>query len=452
MKINGLEYDISKLEQSDTNQGQILQTLQLRLKEIHDVVMSFDAWKVNQLDINTNITKLIADLSNTIVEAKSSVEQLERMNIKQSYKPSFISKWYLMKALDKQLSHLTIEHRLGVLPYKVEVQIRPVSGPNSGWVFKGDSAIRSDDDLNKDYGGILYFYNEEKVELIAPVKGNQNRDVGVIINTGKEDGRRLGNNHDAVNQAFVRVKVWAPIDLPTPDFQSEWLPLDIEDPAKTYQEIEHSLGGFPALLSVQIKCESPKSYLISDGMGVATSHTREWDASGGTVWSYNEKNVRVWIGHDLRENYDYRLFGNVDGWSNILNGFDTTHGNVRVLAWKRTTFGNGNLESVSEDNVLFPEWQPFKAIDYERDLVSIFIEANEGPNKGFRFPAFGSSQAQTSSLGGVVFAFKQTGELRLWRPNPDMDGFLVYVPHLYGNGVHNQATNNASYVAVLLKG
>ncbi|WAR08964.1 hypothetical protein MAR_018922 [Mya arenaria] len=415
--------------------------------------MSFDAWKGNQLDSNENLTKLIGDLSNTLVAVKSSVEQLDRMNFKQSYEPSFVSKWYLMKALDEQLSHLTIEHGLGVLPYKVEVQIRPVSGPNSGWVFKGDSAFRSDDDVNKVYGGIVYFYNEKKVELLEPVKGNQNRDVGVIINTGQEDGRRLGNNHDAVNEAFVRVKVWAPWDLPTPDFQSQWLPLDITDPAETYQEIEHSLGGYPALLSIQIKCESPKSYLISDGTGEATVHTREWDASGGTVWSYNEKYVRVWIGHDLKINYDYRLFGDVDGWFKILDGFDTKRGHVRVLAWKRTTFGNGQFASVSDEAVPFPtELQPFKAIDYERDLVSLFVEANEGPNKGFRFPAFGSSQAQTSSLGGVVFAYKQTGELRLWRPNPNMDGFLVFVPPPYGNGVHSQATNNASYVAVLLKG
>ncbi|WAR08958.1 hypothetical protein MAR_018916 [Mya arenaria] len=452
LKIRVLEEDISKIERSDRNQSQIIQALQLRLKEIHGKMISFDAWKGIQVVSNDNITKLLADLSYTIDSVKSSVEQLERMNFKQSYKPSFISKWYLMKALDEQLSHLTIEHGLGVLPYKVEVQIRPVSGPNSGWVFKGDSAIRSDDDLNKKYGGIVYFYNEEKVELIAPVKGNNNRDIGVIINTGQEDGRRLGNNHDAVNQAFVRVKIWAPRDLPTPDFQSEWLPMDIEDPAKTYQEIEHSLDGYPGLLSVQIKCESPKSYLISDGTGAASIHTREYDNTGGTVWSYNDKYVRMWVGHDLRDKYEYRLFGGVpDGWFDMLTGFDTARGKVRVLAWKTTTFGNGNLESVSDDTVVFPEWQPFKAIDYERDFVSLFVEANEGPNKGFRFPASGSSQAKTSPFGGVVFAYETCGKFRMWRPSPDIDGFLIHVPRFYGNGVHSQATNNASYVAVLLK-
>ncbi|WAR08961.1 hypothetical protein MAR_018919 [Mya arenaria] len=231
-----------------------------------------NAWKGIQLDSNENIKKLIADLSNKLVEVKPSVEQVERMQRKQSYKPSFVSKWYMMKAQDKQLSHLTTEHGLGVLPYKVDVQIRPVSGPNAGWVFKGDSAILSDDDTSKFYGGILYFYNEEKVELIAPVQANDG-DTGVIINTGQEDGRRLGNNHEVVIEAFVRVKVWAPGDLPAPDFRSEWLTLDIEDPAKTFREIGHSLDEYPGLLSVQIKCVSSTSFLISDCVGVTTIQT-----------------------------------------------------------------------------------------------------------------------------------------------------------------------------------
>ncbi|WAR08962.1 hypothetical protein MAR_018920 [Mya arenaria] len=83
----------------------------------------------------------------------------------------------------------------------------------------------------------------------------------------------------------------------------------------------------------------------------------------------------------------------------MLTGFETTRGNVRVLAWKTTTIGNDDLESVSEDTVVFPEWQPFKTLNYNRDLVSLFVEANEGPNKGFRFPESGSSQAKISPFG-----------------------------------------------------
>ncbi|KAL4222061.1 hypothetical protein ACF0H5_018103 [Mactra antiquata] len=369
-------------------------------------------------------------------------------------KPSFVSDWILMRAQDPEFSKKTIPHGLGTLPYKVDVQIRPTSGPNAGWIFTGDSAIQSDDDTVETYGGVLYFYDEINVYLLAPIKYN-GKDGGVIINTGANSQKRLGNNHQTSVEAYVRVKVWASFDFPKPDMMSEWLPLDIRNKSLTYYDVKHGLNEYPGFVNVQIRCKlSNGNYIISEGIGASMMHTT-YSGAGGVVHAFNDNSVRIWTGYvsNTTGNYFYRLFGLRDGWAEtLLKHLNVNKGDFRVLTWKRHNIIRSNSESEKrEDNIAFSEWTTFKDLSPDVDLFSVHVQANDGLNKGFRFPAYGNSQSQVSPYGGVVVAYNSFGDVRLWRPNPSKGGYLVNLHEPYGNGVNIQSTNNAHYVSNILR-
>jgi hypothetical protein len=221
--------------------------------------------------------------------------------------PSFVSEWMLMRAQDQDYVQRIIPHGLGVLPYKVEVQIRPTSGSNAGWIFHGDPAFQSDDDYGKTYGGIVYLYNETHVILVAPNKSN-NQNAGVIINTGEANFKRTGNNHQTEIEAFVRCKVWAPSDFPEPDFKTDWLPLDIQNSSLSFYELEHKLSGYPRFINVQIRCNGSNYNVVSEGLGAAMMH-RKYSNTGGVVYAFSDSDVRLWSGYleSLSDNGHYRL-------------------------------------------------------------------------------------------------------------------------------------------------
>lgn len=431
--------------------------------------------------VSTNVTQTAEYVSNTASEFATHLEEMfalqdshnnlyvELTEMEESFrlkldeidkagktssfrKPSFVSKWMLMRAQDSDYSQKTVPHGLGTLPYKVDVQIRPISGPNAGWIFSGDSGIQSDDDdSDETYGGAIYFYDETNVYIMVPL-ANNNYKVGFVINTGETQNRRLGNNHQASTDAYVRVKVWAPTDLPKPDLKSEWLPLDINNRSLAYYELSHSLNAYPGLVNVQIRCNSSvETSIISEGLG-ATPKFRAYSNAGGVIHAFSDTSVRVWAGLNVSNGGDNRLFGAMDGWKHsILNNLQAKEGEFRVLVWsdKNITTGDSEFEK-HEENTEFAEWSAFEKFSPDNDLFSFYVQANDGLNKGFRFRGYGNSQSMNSPFGGAVYAYNPNGDVRIWRPNPSVGGHLVHINYPYGDGINAQATNDVHYVSTLL--
>ena len=69
---------------------------------------------------------------------------------------------------------LELEHGLNQLPLKGQVLVRPLDGPNAGLHFQGIGAAQADDDLQDEYCGVLLFYNETHVRVVAPTVNNDN--------------------------------------------------------------------------------------------------------------------------------------------------------------------------------------------------------------------------------------------------------------------------------------
>ncbi|KAL4221992.1 hypothetical protein ACF0H5_018038 [Mactra antiquata] len=450
-EINDIKTSLDVYHSALQNQSTQMFTLERDLIKVKD---NFDNTRKTMSTLQQSYERSERDLKTLNETFYSQQEESART----MSKPSFVSDWVLIRAQDPEFSEKTIPHGLGTLPYKVEVQIRPTSGPNAGWIFTGDSAIQSDDDAVETYGGVLYFYDEKNVYLLAPKKGN-GRDVGVIINTGANSQKRLGNNHQTSVEAYVRVKVWASFDFPKLDMMSEWLPLDIRNKSLTYYDVKHGLNEYPGFVNVQIRCKNTQgNYMISEGIGASMMHAT-YSNAGGVVHAFNDNSVRIWTGYirNMTEegNSFYRLFGTRDGWAGSTLShlkLDVNKGEFRVLTWKQHNIISSNSESEKhEDNIEFSEWTTFKDLSPDVDLFSVHVQANDGLNKGFRFPAYGNSQSQVSPYGGVVVAYNSFGDVRLWRPNPSKGGYLVNIHEPYGNGVNVQSTNNAHYVCNILR-
>ncbi|KAL4226254.1 hypothetical protein ACF0H5_014237 [Mactra antiquata] len=425
-----------------------------------------DEFKDKDEQFNENIQQTVTDLMKSHEDLSRDVTILNdtlfvksgenKHNVR---KPVFVSEWILIRSQDPSLGERAIPHGLGEIPYKVDVQIRPTSGPNAGWIFSGDSAMQADDDLKDEvYGGVVYFYDSSNVYIMAPMIGN-NFDFGRVLNTGATKNRRLGNNHQTSNEAYVRVKIWSPADFPKPDIESEWFPLDTDNSSLAYYELTHGLNEYPGFVNIQIRCTSINgdSELISEGIGSSASN-RAYLNSGGVIHAFDKNKIRVWASHfHESEKYKaYNILGGFDGWNRgLLKGINANRGQFRVLVWNRLKFvdssQNSNFEQI-EENVNFPEWSPFDKFSPQTDLLSFYAQANDGLNKGFRFPGYGNSQSTgPSSFGGVMYAYNSNGDIRIWRPNPLVDGYMIHVYEPYGNGNNHQRSNNASFVSTLLR-
>ncbi|CAG2192846.1 unnamed protein product [Mytilus edulis] len=180
------------------------------------------------------------------------------------YRPSFISSWYGAKAQNKSLSLLVINHNLGEYPVKVDVQVKINEG-GKDYIFSGLGSSQRDDDLSKDYGGVIYKYNDQHIELSFPYKENH-ADTGGLAYTGS-DNLYVGptNLLGPYKDGYVRTRVWLASDMPhivlnTSVYMSETI---------NYKEITHELGYYPDILTVQTLLSNG---YMSDGVGKLLAH------------------------------------------------------------------------------------------------------------------------------------------------------------------------------------
>lgn len=64
-------------------------------------------------------------------------------------------------------SSIDILHSLGVYPVKVDVQIL-VNENGEDYIFTATGAAQRNDDNNYFYGGLVYIYNTDIVQIIVP--------------------------------------------------------------------------------------------------------------------------------------------------------------------------------------------------------------------------------------------------------------------------------------------
>jgi hypothetical protein len=160
--------------------------------------------------------------------------------------PDFDSGWFEVTANGPGPSHFVFNHSLGVLPARVRVIAKAMTGQDVGFVFDGCGAPQADDDeadaSGEDaLGGIVYGYSDVSVRLwTASSLGQPFRINAHLITAGM---RGWGVNSAATTSPYlsgqVRVMAWR--DGPVPSFESAWLPITACS-SQAFLEIPHNLG------------------------------------------------------------------------------------------------------------------------------------------------------------------------------------------------------------------
>jgi len=120
--------------------------------------------------------------------------------------PDYDSGWFSMSSQAGNASFMEVVHNLGDYPSLVKVLVRAVDGVNEGFIFEGLGAAQNDDDTAaKNYGGVVFAYNQERVRLWAPDRSN-NESTGRIINVLDGWGGEIFAQGS--NDAEVRVLAW----------------------------------------------------------------------------------------------------------------------------------------------------------------------------------------------------------------------------------------------------
>ena len=78
----------------------------------------------------------------------------------------------------KTKNSLTLEFECNNLPAKLDVQIRPTSGPHKNFIFPGIPSAQRDDDVNSTYGGVVYYYSEGDANIFVPNKATSSPGFG----------------------------------------------------------------------------------------------------------------------------------------------------------------------------------------------------------------------------------------------------------------------------------
>ena len=336
-------------------------------------------------NINITIKELEYRLMREVEGIKSCMKDTCGTTKKRSIgPPSYISQWFHMKAYDSKLSKVIVEHGLNELPAKVDVQVKSMSGADNDWIFPGASVYQADDDMDGDYGGVVYFYNSTHVILSVPVDANNNGQ-GYAVTTGHRNEYFLGSHHYKYIEARVRVRIWLLDTFPSPFFKSQWYSLDITDADKSFNTIRHGLSSYPAFVNVQVR----SSTLVSEASGSSlTSYTGCCDQGGGVVYGIDDRMIRIWTAYIKETKTPYgRLFGMADGWA--YNPSQILTGEFRVLIWDKESFADNHLYT-RESNVMDTQTGTLLMpnIDIDNDIVSFYAQALDGPNQDF-FSAVG---------------------------------------------------------------
>lgn len=235
-------------------------------------------------------------------------------------------------------AYAEVAHNLGQYPERVSVMVEAVDGPNRGYKFPARGNSMVDDDNSKQYGGLVFAYNNQRVRLWAPT-GPGGRLLSTHDGWGGEAFRA---NSDA---GRVHIKAWR--NEIAPSFASPWLQMcanaaawtrsssrscNLANRYSSFRRVEHGLGKVPRRVVVQLRARSGANngYIFeATGSGVDDEH----DDRSGSMMTYDTNYVHIYAPTRNNGRYDGRFLGVYDGWGGGRNQAYEICGYARVLAW-----------------------------------------------------------------------------------------------------------------------
>ncbi|XP_021369373.1 uncharacterized protein LOC110460658 [Mizuhopecten yessoensis] len=369
--------------------------------------------------------------------------------------PTYTSEWRTLTAQSgANGSETTFTYDLKELPVKVDVQVKVTENGND-YIFTGFGSAQRDDDTDTYYGGVIYSYNEAFTRVLLP-SFNEGYSGAVFTTkgsaaytggTGYTGSKRIGGRYNTVD---VRVRVWLMCDFGDPAFQYEWVDLDQNT---HYKEIQHKLGTYPDLVTVQTLCVGSSPSMYSDAQGTVYYGTGidPFVSIGGVIFGYNANAIRLWSPsrstmEDTGKNS--AICNSYDGWGSNEHSYSGS-GRVRILMWifpsPFRVFMTAMTMAQGQNNTYEVDFlQQYNSGNY---LIVVDVTVNNGNNDGFRFVAAGNSQTDGTKgqYGGIIYVY--TNEtLLLWRPSDLYNGKIVFIGGIWGGGIYQQSSTSGKVI------
>ena len=242
---------------------------------------------------------------------------------------AFDSGWFSLSSQAGAASGKDVAHGLGAVPSTVKVSVKAVDGANVDYVFNGWGVPQSSGYTIKEYGGLVYAYNENTVRLWAPSQA-----TGHIISVTNGWGGGVNTQQSLVAQ--VRVEARLATDEIAPDFESAWTPMASHSPGvDSYKAFAHGLAEAPGRAVLQVRSpdgwvfDAMGSTFADDDIGLPMQY-------GGVVYTYDTTSVYAYA--PTESNSEHELLGRAiwvgDGWAAGWAAMDSTTCDVRARAWR----------------------------------------------------------------------------------------------------------------------
>ncbi|WAR02725.1 hypothetical protein MAR_009283 [Mya arenaria] len=311
--------------------------------------------------------------------------------------PDFESRWIPMRSGNPGQAQATVPHGLGETPLLVDVQVQSVHAPNKDFIFTGIGGRPRDDDIAEPFGGVIFYYNDVEIKASAPLPYN-GRD-GFAIYTASE----------------------------------------------LYVETAHGLHGHPALVLVRAKLtdgQLPGYMADSVGASFVTFPGINPD-NEYFLHAFNDRNIRVWV-----SDTGY-IAGGTDGYD---IPFAALSGMLEMYAWAASSLRPAVTVTIDLGPDVADEQLEIPLTSVKADaLTRAWVEAVDGPNVGYRFPGSGAMAYSASvrdpvcTYGGLTYAYTHEA-VRFWRPTDVINGGLVCVASVFGNGTNAQRSVNGTAI------
>ena len=345
----------------------------------------------------------------------------------------FDSGWFLMGSQAGELSFHEVYHGLNVPVEMLDVQvwIRPIEGPNKGYIFKAHGHAQvTDSHYMMRYGGVVFAYSTASVRLWAPSRSYLHS-RGSIVNVGggwggREDNRNgIGVMLDRHNQEsqVAEIRVQVRVDRPA-DYDSGSFLLYSEADAGSVRSFPHGLKELPGKVKTYAKATAgPNEGFVFLGEGAAHRDHRWYfhrQPVGGLLYHYSTTTITVSAPSHRKQGLEHMIWVG-EGWGGDKHASSLNYAEVRVLAWR-----DREVPDFEVEDKLLSAGAVENYLELEHDLgvypERVQVRARKGEEgSDTYFEGIGMPQTsgyyQKQRRGGILWAVNET-HVRLWAPSP----------------------------------
>ncbi|XP_065649882.1 uncharacterized protein LOC101236159 isoform X2 [Hydra vulgaris] len=203
-----------------------------------------------------------------------------------------------------------IDHDLNQLPEIISVRVFSGVNPENSYIFHATGVTQTSS--NREYGGVVFAYNEKKVVLWPP---NKSKTGCTLLNKRWGNGKYYTEMYSKT--CTVHIRLWVN-SFPPPIFQTTWKSIDVRSLSTQFLEIKHNLKMYPSYVKLQYRSVNKPYSLVFEGVGSVQSTVSNL-RHGGLVFAYDKVSVRIWLPSSNNSHQSKQLLFAIfvgDGWGN----------------------------------------------------------------------------------------------------------------------------------------